>query len=119
MALVEDPDYAKAILRKIQIMDRKGEYSSAHNMANFAMARFDDEFEEAENRKLVPKFRELRDRLKILMQCEQTQKQDRLEEEVEKELGLIQFPETDFAGFGTGLENVLGHMTDQMNDKIE
>ncbi len=33
MALVEEPDYAKALLRKILILERKGEFTQAKSMA--------------------------------------------------------------------------------------
>ena len=33
-------------------------------MANFAVTRFDDDFEDDANRKLVPEFKELRERCK-------------------------------------------------------
>jgi hypothetical protein len=54
MSLMEDPDYAKALLRKILILEKKGEYEGGHNMANFCVNRFDDDYEEDANRKLVP-----------------------------------------------------------------
>ena len=37
LALMEDPDYAKALLRKVLILEKKGEYSQAHNLAAFAV----------------------------------------------------------------------------------
>lgn len=63
MALMEEPDYAKALLRKALILERKGEFSQAHSIANFAVNRFDDEFEDERNRKIVPQLKELRDKL--------------------------------------------------------
>ena len=34
---MEDPDYAKALLRKVMILEKKGEYGNGHNIANFAI----------------------------------------------------------------------------------
>ena len=42
MALVEEPDYAKGLLRKILILEKKGEYMQATSMAQYAVVRFDD-----------------------------------------------------------------------------
>ena len=64
---MEDPDYAKALLRKILIQERKGEYEGGYQMANYACTRFDDDFEDEANRKMVPQFKELRDKLKPLI----------------------------------------------------
>lgn len=36
MALMEDPDYARALLRKILILEKKGEYGAGHGLAKFA-----------------------------------------------------------------------------------
>ncbi len=58
MALMEEPDYAKALLRKILILERKGEFSQATSMSQFAVVRFDDEYEDERNRKVVPEFKE-------------------------------------------------------------
>jgi hypothetical protein len=63
LALSEDPDYAKALYRKVLIMEKKGEFTSGHSIAMFAITRFDHELEEEQNRETVPKFKELRDRL--------------------------------------------------------
>ena len=54
LALMEDPDYAKGMLRKVLILEKKGCYSEAHSIANFAIMRFDDDFEDERNRKVVP-----------------------------------------------------------------
>jgi tetratricopeptide (TPR) repeat protein len=63
MALIEEPDYAKALLRKCMILERKGEYSQAVSIAEFAITRFDDEYEDERNRKIVPEFKEVVSRL--------------------------------------------------------
>ena len=72
MALMEDPDYAKALLRKVLILERKGEYEQAHSIANFSVMRFDDEFEDDRNRKIVPLFKEMREKLKGRVSAKRT-----------------------------------------------
>ena len=37
LALMEDPDYAKALLRKVLILERKGEFEHAYSIAGFAI----------------------------------------------------------------------------------
>ncbi len=51
---MEEPDYAKALLRKIHILERKGEISQALSIAEFAICRYDEEYEDERNRKIVP-----------------------------------------------------------------
>jgi hypothetical protein len=63
MALMEDPDFARALYSKILILEKKGEFKNGHHIANFAITRFNDEYEEEENRSLVPHFTDVRDRL--------------------------------------------------------
>ena len=60
-ALIEDPDYAKAMLRLVQIKEAQGSYKSAIEMANFSLMRFDnpdEEMEDPENARVVPEFKE-------------------------------------------------------------
>jgi len=59
MALMEEPDYAKALLRKVYILEKKGEYRQAVSIAEFACTRFDDEYEDDRNRKTIPEFKEV------------------------------------------------------------
>jgi hypothetical protein len=56
MALMEDPDYAKALYRKVLILEKMGNYENGHSIAKFAIMRFDSEYEDESNRKLVPLF---------------------------------------------------------------
>lgn len=51
---MEDPDYAKGLLRKVLILEKKGEFTSGSNIANFAITRFDYDGEEECNRVIVP-----------------------------------------------------------------
>ncbi len=57
LALMEDPDYAKAMLRKVYILQKKGDYKEACSIAGFAIMRFDDDFEDERNRKIVPELK--------------------------------------------------------------
>ena len=52
-------------------------------MANFAVTRFDDDYEEEANRKLVPQFKELREKLKNKIGQEVNQKKDKIENEID------------------------------------
>ena len=49
LALSEDPDYAKALYRNILILEKKGLYTRASQMAQFCVTRFDYDLEEQEN----------------------------------------------------------------------
>ncbi len=74
MALMEDPDYGKALLRKCLILEKKGEFTQGHDISRFAISRFDDDFEDDNNRKLVPQFKEINQRLKPLIGTEKQRK---------------------------------------------
>lgn len=86
LALMEDPDYAKALFRKVLILEKNGQFTNGHNMANFAITRFDDDYEEEANRKMVPCFREAKERLAQKIPYEQKQKAKQLQAEVDDEL---------------------------------
>ena len=75
---MEDPDYAKALHRKVLILEKKGDYTNGHNIANFAVTRFDDDFEEEDNRKIVPLFKEAKERLALLIPYEKEKKKANL-----------------------------------------
>jgi tetratricopeptide (TPR) repeat protein len=62
LALIEEPDYAKALLRKGLILERRGDFQQAFSIARFAINRFDSVFEDERNQKVVPSLKELRDR---------------------------------------------------------
>ena len=102
MALMEDPDFAKALYRKCMILEKKGEFTNGHHIANFAIARFDSEFEEEENRKIVPKFVEMKERFKVKIPYETKTKTDNLEKEVEKELSEYNVSALDDLHFSLG-----------------
>ena len=112
MALMEDPDYAKALLRKIMILEKRGEYTQGYNMAKFAVFRFDSEFEEDENLALVPKFTELRDRLQCLIPQEKQRRAKNEKADVDNELDAFGFPSSDF------LTDALSRMTDAMENDL-
>ena len=63
-ALIECPDYAKAIYRKCTIQEANGDYSAAIQMAKWGIQRFNDDFEEEQNKEVVPSFK------KIIERCE-------------------------------------------------
>ena len=57
LALIEDPDYAKAMHRLILIKEEMGQYQSALEMCNFALMRYDspeEAEEDPDNAKVVP-----------------------------------------------------------------
>lgn len=56
---MEDPDYAKALYRKVLILEKKGDYQFAYNIVSFAIQRFDDDFEEEANKQVVPLLKEI------------------------------------------------------------
>ena len=78
MALMEDPDYAKAMLRKVLILQKKGDYKEAHSIAGFAIMRFDDEYEDERNRKVVPELKEIRDQLQGKASLQKKKNDERL-----------------------------------------
>ena len=45
MALMEDPDYGRAHFRKVAILDKKGEYSAALNLAKGSIVQYSNEME--------------------------------------------------------------------------
>lgn len=93
---MEDPDYAKALYRKILILEKKGEFTNAHNMANFAITRYDDELEDPDNRKQVQFFREAKDRLVGQIPFEKKIKSDKAEKEVESEIASYGYNDSVF-----------------------
>ena len=90
MALMEEPDYAKALLRKILILEKKGEYSQATSMCQFAIVRFDDEYEDERNRKVVPEFKEAAKRMEGKLDSYKKESKKVMKEEVDKELGIVE-----------------------------
>ena len=88
MALMEDPDYAKAMLRKVLILQKKGYYKEAHSIAGFAIMRFDDEYEDERNRKIVPELKAVRDQLEGKASIQKKKNDHRLQEEAEREMGF-------------------------------
>jgi tetratricopeptide (TPR) repeat protein len=57
LALMEDPEYAKAFYRKALILEGQAKYREAAEVAGWGIKRFDNEFEEEESRNMVQKFR--------------------------------------------------------------
>ena len=54
-----DPDYAKALHRKVLILKKQYRYKNAFEICKFTINRFDNEYESEENQKVVPKLKEL------------------------------------------------------------
>ena len=90
-ALAADPDYAKALYWKLLIMEKLGHYTNGADMAKFCIRRFDDDIEEESNKELVPKFKEIRDRLISQIPFEKERKKRDLEKDVEKDLDEMGF----------------------------
>ena len=88
LALMEDPDYAKGMLRKVLILERQGNYSEAHSIASFSIMRFDDDFEDERNRKVVPSLKEARERLEGLKSVQKKRSEKKMQEEAESEMGF-------------------------------
>eukprot|EP00347_Sterkiella_histriomuscorum_P013270 403365360 len=118
MALMEDPDYAKALIRKILIQENKGEFEGGYQMANYAVTRFDDDFEDEANRKMVPQFKELRDKLKD--KINNTKQMSSKEKKVSENQQIDQMF-GDFNGFGMldDLQKQLSNMSDYMQERKE
>ena len=58
------------------------------SIADFAIARFDDDFEDERNRRLVPDFREVVTRLAGKTDIARRVRKQGMKEEVERELGI-------------------------------
>lgn len=99
MALVEEPDYAKALLRKILILEKKGEFSQATSMAQFAVVRFDNEYEDERNMKVVPEFKEAINRMDGKLDTYKKANKKVLKDEVNKELGIKEGEESASGSF--------------------
>ena len=64
MAIMEDPDYGKATYRKCQILQKRGDYTRAKDLAVGAIKQYSHELEDDEsNRKTVPQFQKLVEKL--------------------------------------------------------
>lgn len=70
LALIDDPEYAKVFLRQITILEMRAYYSQAVSVAEWCIARFNNEFESDENIKVVPEFEAIRKRCKKLIPLE-------------------------------------------------
>ena len=63
MSVVQDPDYGKAHFRKCMILERKGEYTQAVDLAQYYAEDYDHDMEMDEgNQGLVEKFKEIVER---------------------------------------------------------
>ena len=57
MALMEDPSYAKGYYRKCLILEAKGQYSGAINVAQGCIDEYSNEYEfDINNKNMIPKF---------------------------------------------------------------
>ena len=97
-ALIECPDYAKAIYRKCLINEANEEYTSAIKMAEWGIQRFDDDLEVKENRDTVPAFKKIIERCRPLAGDESTKKANRMKEEAYQEIDSVfgAFQENEF-----------------------
>ena len=103
MALVEDPDYARAHYRKCTILEKKGEFKRAVELAEAAIDQFSHEEEyDVMNRNVVPKFQELIIILKTKMPFEEEMRLNKLQKEVDAQLDASE-PHFDW-DFATGKE---------------
>ena len=88
-ALVECPDYAKALHRKCLIHEAKREYTMAVKIAEFCAKRFDHEDEPEDNRQTVGPFNDLADRCRPRIPYEAKETQDRLKAEADAEFDEV------------------------------
>jgi tetratricopeptide (TPR) repeat protein len=86
IALMEDPEYAKAFHRKCILLEEQGRFTEAFNMANWGIIRFDNDYEEEENRKIVPRFKEMQSRCESQMPHEEKIRTEKVEEKIKKEI---------------------------------
>ena len=63
-------------------------YKEACSIAGFAIRRFDDEFEDERNRKVVPELKTLRDQLQGKSSVQKRHNEERLIEEAEMQFGF-------------------------------
>jgi hypothetical protein len=83
LALIDDPEYAKVFLRQITILEMQACYNQAVNVANWCIARFNNEYESDENIKLVPQFEAIRKRCEKLIPQEDERRKAILAKEIE------------------------------------
>lgn len=85
---MHDPEYAKAFHRKILILEGQSKFKAASETATWCLKRFDSEFEDPDNRKIVPLFRELQERCDAKIPEEAERRERSLKEEVEREWAM-------------------------------
>lgn len=61
-ALMEDPDYPKALQRKCEILFESGEYTHCSQMCEWAVQKFSGKDEKEETQALIPSLKELKDK---------------------------------------------------------
>ena len=80
---MEDPEYAKAFLRRILILEGFARYHEASELASWCIKRFDNEYEEQESQDLVSKFHEVKQKLEGQLHLEEERRADMFRKEVE------------------------------------
>ena len=86
LALVEDQEYAKVYYRKILVLEGQARYKEAASLADWGVMRFDSQFEDEENQKIVPRFKELKVKMEAQFPFEEERRTALMKEEVEREL---------------------------------
>ena len=105
MALMEDPGYQRAHWRKCLILEQRGEFKAALNLAQATIEDLENEYNtDVNSKKIIPKLEELVERLEIIKEQETEFKQKRMEQEVEKELGT-EIEDPNFDKFFSDLRN--------------
>ena len=91
LALMEDPGYQRAHWRKCLILEQRGEFKAALNLAEATLEDLNSEYNTDEaSKKIIPKLEELTQRLEIIKDQETEFKKQRMQKEVEEELGGAQ-----------------------------
>ena len=87
LALMEDPGYAKAHFRKCTILEARGNFTNAINLAQQCIEEYSHEFESDKTSiDMIPKFQELIDRLKPIKHKETEEVTRDLQEDVDEQL---------------------------------
>lgn len=86
MSVIQDPDYGKAHYRKCCILEKKGEFTQAVDLARYYIEEYENEFEMDEgNVDLVERFQEVVDRSVDKMGLEENTRRQKLVQEVEQQ----------------------------------
>ena len=87
MSIIQDPDYGKAHFRKCTILEKKGEFTQAAELAEYYREEYEHEMEmDPANKDLVGRFREIVERCLPRVGEEQGIKREKLKKEVEQQM---------------------------------